>query len=429
VLIVLAVLTPIIHRSLGGVAHWALVGVVAVIAGWAALADHGADERHSLMVILVGAAAMRLAALCFEPYQSTDIYRYIWDGRVQAAGINPYRYVPAAPELAALRDTAIYPKINRVDYAKTIYPPTAQTFFFVVTRLGENIWVMRLALLACEALTIWATLAILKQLGFAATRIAALAWHPLAVWEIANNGHIDAAMVTLLLASVLVFTKGRVLLAGALATAAALVKPTALLVLPAFWKPWDLKLPAVVIGVAALLYAPYLAVGTGVFGFLSGYVGEEELSHGSGFRYVMILERLFGPLPAAPLCYAAVSALILVGLGFWCAFRSSRNLAATVGSATVLVTAFLILLTPHYPWYYLALVPFLCVYPRSATLWLLTVGGLQTYNIGPPEMLPAFDERQILFHTLVLVAVVADTAPWRWRIPWNAATDATARPR
>jgi hypothetical protein len=39
-------------------------------------------------------------------YQETfdDLYRYVWDGRVQAAGLNPYSYAPADPELAALRD-------------------------------------------------------------------------------------------------------------------------------------------------------------------------------------------------------------------------------------------------------------------------------------------------------------------------------------
>src|SRR5204862_1171502 len=93
-----------------------------------------ADQRSALLVILTGAVAMRLAMLWVEPYLSSDIYRYIWDGRVQAAGINPYRYVPKAPELARLRDAEIWPNINRPDYAVTIYPPAAQAIFFAVTR-------------------------------------------------------------------------------------------------------------------------------------------------------------------------------------------------------------------------------------------------------------------------------------------------------
>src|SRR5829696_5706523 len=75
----------------------------------------------TLLIALAFAVLFRLSILFAPPYLSDDIYRYVWDGRVQAAGINPYRYIPAAPELAQLRDEAIYPKINRKDWAHTIY--------------------------------------------------------------------------------------------------------------------------------------------------------------------------------------------------------------------------------------------------------------------------------------------------------------------
>ena len=60
------------------------------------------------------------------------------------------RYVPADPALAALRDAAIYPNINRADYAVTAYPPVAQMFFLAVTRISETLTMMRLAMVACE---------------------------------------------------------------------------------------------------------------------------------------------------------------------------------------------------------------------------------------------------------------------------------------
>ena len=94
--------------------------------------------RTGLIVILGLALAMRLVLVGVEPLLSTDLYRYIWDGRVQAAGINPYAHVPADPALAALRDAAIYPHINRADYAVTAYPPVAQMFFLAVTRIAES---------------------------------------------------------------------------------------------------------------------------------------------------------------------------------------------------------------------------------------------------------------------------------------------------
>src|SRR5262249_54615595 len=72
---------------------------------------------RALWVVLAVAAVARAIALFAPDTLSDDIYRYIWDGRVQAAGINPYRYVPADPALAFLRDNEIYPHINRADYA------------------------------------------------------------------------------------------------------------------------------------------------------------------------------------------------------------------------------------------------------------------------------------------------------------------------
>ena len=97
-----------------------LVGIQAtlyLVAAWLGL--RGRDSRSVLIIGLVFAALFRLSILFSPPYLSDDLYRYVWDGRVQAAGINPYRYIPADQSLVGLRDEKIYPKINRRDYART----------------------------------------------------------------------------------------------------------------------------------------------------------------------------------------------------------------------------------------------------------------------------------------------------------------------
>ncbi|MBV9078161.1 MAG: hypothetical protein JO048_11835, partial [Methylobacteriaceae bacterium] len=100
----------------------ALVAESVVFAGIAGLVLAG-RVRFSLATVLAVAALLRLTVFLPPPYHSTDAYRYVWDGRVQAAGINPYRYLPSDPALASLRDGTIWPRINRADYAPTIYPP------------------------------------------------------------------------------------------------------------------------------------------------------------------------------------------------------------------------------------------------------------------------------------------------------------------
>src|ERR1041385_8962260 len=111
--------------------------VLYLIAAW--LIFRARNARSTLIIVLVLAGIFRLSILFAPPYLSDDIYRYVWDGRVQAAGINPYHYIPAAPELAHLRDDAIYPRINRREWAHTIYPPVAQVVFFLTTRISESV--------------------------------------------------------------------------------------------------------------------------------------------------------------------------------------------------------------------------------------------------------------------------------------------------
>ena len=82
-----------------------------LVAVWVVL--NGPVDRWTLPIIVVCALGCRLIPLFSPPFLSTDIYRYVWDGKVQAAGINPFRYIPADSHMAFLRDNSIYPNINR----------------------------------------------------------------------------------------------------------------------------------------------------------------------------------------------------------------------------------------------------------------------------------------------------------------------------
>ena len=82
------------------------------IASWLIVrgrADRAASGRALASILLVG-LAMRCLLLPGTPV-SNDLFRYIWDGRVQAAGVDPYQYVPAATQLTGLRNEFLfYPK-------------------------------------------------------------------------------------------------------------------------------------------------------------------------------------------------------------------------------------------------------------------------------------------------------------------------------
>jgi hypothetical protein len=235
---------------------------------------------------------------------------------------------------------------------------------------------MRLALLACEAVTVTLIILMLRRLGRPATRVVAYLWHPLPMWEIANSGHVDAAMVALIMLGLWLVIAGR-RLPGAISIAlGALVKPYAVLALAAAWRPWDWKIPLAVLAVVALCYAPYVSVGWGVFGFLTtGYLQEEAYNTGAYLWPLAAVRWLIGAVPGDVVAYEAAAALVIGALGLRTAWRNSRSIETVLPDVSMLLSTSLLLLSPNYPWYFLILTPFVALV-GGAPLWAVTIGAI-----------------------------------------------------
>jgi hypothetical protein len=358
-----------------------------------------------LAAVLVFALALRLLAQSYEPILSDDVYRYIWDGMVQGAGINPYRHVPTDPALAHLRDADVFPNINRADYAATIYPPVAQFFFFAITRISSSITTMRLALIGCEVLTVIAIIDLLRQIRKPVTLVVAYAWHPLAVWEVANSGHVDALMATFVIIGIWFAIRQRRLAAAVAITLGSLVKPYAIAALPACWRPSDWRLPVTVILLVVACYFPYLGAGTSVFGFLfGGYLQEEGLATGEGFWLVRSLRMMLGDIPGLVPLYLSLAATTLAVLGLRAAYASDGSPERIMQDVATLVLAGLFFLSPNYPWYFLvaaALIPI----GGGAPAWASSVGAILLYLLYPD-----YDARFVLWKGVAsgvfLIAIV-----------------------
>jgi hypothetical protein len=343
----------------------------AVWAAAAALVLRGGDRRPALILVLGTAVLLRLIALAAPVFLSDDVNRYVWDGRVQAAGINPYRYIPTAPELEPLRDPLIFPNINRNNYAPTIYPPLAQMLFLVANRFGETALAVKLVSVTIESVGIAILIFILRAAGRPPEHILLYAWHPLPVWEIAGSGHIDAAVVTFTALALAAGIRGRrVWSAGALA-AATLVKFLPLVLAPAMWRPaksnlGDWRWPAVFIAVIVAAYLPYIGVGSRVLGFLPGYVAEENLGSGSGFWLLGMARRVI-PVPLA--AYLGLAGSVMAGLAIGALRRRPEPLSG-LNWAMTLGTAALFFASPHYSWYFVWLVALLTAAPWWPAWWL-----------------------------------------------------------
>ena len=345
-----------------------------------------------LPTILAFALLFRLLAAQEPPSLSSDMYRYAWDGRVQRAGISPYAFAPGDAELKPLRDEAIHPHINRQD-AHTVYPPGAQLLFLA---LPYRLDAVRLCFITLDLLTILLIDRLLRALAQDPARVLLYAWSPLPIYEIGNNGHLEAAVLPLLLAAVLLQRTDQLRSAGTFLGVAASLKLYPLLLALALAPPRWLRLLGPAVGLVGALYLAYgLTAGAGVLGFLPRYVGVAE-DHNIGLRAAF--EWLLAPVltlhrreVAFALCLAAMAAgMALV----------ARSTATTVEKVRDLAGIYLLTVpTALHPWYALWLLPWLCVAPRASWLWLVATvplsylkyaspGGVMPAWVTPAEFLP-----------------------------------------
>jgi alpha-1,6-mannosyltransferase len=332
-------------------------------------------DRWTFVIILVCAAGCRLVCLFSPPFLSTDIFRYVWDGKVQAAGINPFRYIPADPHLAFLRDLDIYPHINRRDYAHTIYPPGAQMLFLLITRIGASVRWMKAGMIGLEALTIWALVKLLAAVGFRREQVLIYAWHPMVFWEVASSGHVDGAALPLIVLALLFYIRHKPAATGLALAGATLIKLYPIALFPVLyrrseWRNW--RMPAVVIGVVAAGYACYASVGRQVLGFLPEYAREEGLESGSRYFLLTLARHLLHMNTLPTSAFYGSAALVLLGLALWAWITSEASALSAVRCAFVIAAALMLLFSSHYPWYYLWLLPFVCVIPYVPMLYFST---------------------------------------------------------
>ena len=367
--------------------------------------------RGTVWIVVGVAIALRVLLLTAPPILSSDIYRYVWDGRVQAAGINPYRYVPVDPALASLRDPVVYPRINRAGYARTIYPPLAEVVFAVTGGVSDNVTGIRLVMLGFETVGIICLLRLLSLAGLPRERILIYAWNPLVLWSFANDGHVDAIAVGLLGLALLLRARHRDGWAGAALAGAVLAKLFPLVVAPAFLRGGRFWQPALagllVIGCGYTLYS---SAGLHVLGFLPSYGQEEGLVSGTGIWALAGLATLVTLPSSAVLIYAAVVALaflaIVVGI-LWQA-APANDAQALCRDTGLLAAAAMAATSPHYHWYFAWLALPAVVAPSRALLWLATAPLLLIEDPVPGDR---FFWPSLVYVPAILL-LLADLRPW-----------------
>ena len=379
----------------------------------------GGGRRVALAAVASG-MVFRLAMLPTGVVLSSDLYRYLWDGRVQTAGINPFRYPPRDEALAFLRDAEIHPHINR-PAERTVYPPGSQALFAGLAWLTpDRIWALRLLLIACDLATMLLLLRLLRRLGMPEGRVAVYAWAPLPIFEFAQAGHIDAAVPPLVLGALLARTAGRPALAGSLLGGATLVKLFPAILLPALWQRTSWRLPLAFTATVALGYLPYAwRIGAKVTGFLPTYFGRHE-DFNIGLRY-FVTEAIGlegdGARAVAMGLLAFTLALALLAIGR----RRPENPMGYARAAGLSVGAYLLLIpTSMQPWYVVWLIPFLPILTGAGWWWLTGAMPLSYVAFASePTHVPLW-ARALEWWPAYALVLGGLAAPARWRLRASA---------
>lgn len=315
-----------------------------------------------LWIVLCFAVLYRLTMLGVIPTLSDDIYRYVWDGKAILNGMNPYHYPPSAEPMAFLRDE-LYPLINHKDIG-TPYTPLTLLAFTPVANQVPPIWIMKLPFVLFDLMTILVLLRLVKEVNLSALAVVAYAWNPLVIFEIAGNGHADSLAVffmTLALTSLVIKKKK---LAAAATAFALLSKYFSVILLPILIRRLGVKEWTLVGILLAIFYAPFLPYLDNHFLALHAVA--------STWRFNDSLFSLFywttGSLSAAKALAGSIFLVVCLVVTRW----KKDDLY----SAFFLVGAMVLLSPSVQLWYLVWIVPFLCVYPHPAWLYLTASGAL-----------------------------------------------------
>jgi hypothetical protein len=356
-----------------------------------ALARPEGLPRWALALVLAASAGAQAPLVAAPPALSDDLWRYVHDGRVVAAGWNPYLRPPSDEAL----DVVAGPERARVNHpdVRTAYPPLAEALFAAVVMLGGGAGALKAVLAACGLGLVGLTAALLGPAR--RWRVVAVAWHPLLLLEVAGSGHVDVAAVLALLASAWALQRGRRVVAAALLVTGAWVKllPAAVAI------PWARRLgvataPALVLAAAAVLppllvslpegeqpglaaYAEHWDFNGIVYPWLRSAVetaGLMEALQALTERAAPALSPWMGPQYTTRALLGA-GWLVLLALGL--ARCGPEAGGEGVERAAFLACAGFVLLTPTlHPWYALWVLPFAVLRGSTAWTWLCGAVGL-----------------------------------------------------
>jgi hypothetical protein len=390
-------------------------------------------SNRALVAVFALAAAMMALLVLTRPVLSDDMYRYVWDGRIQAQGISPYAFPPNAAELAGLRDNSVWLYINRKG-SVTVYPPAAQLAFAILWRIQpDSVRWFQVAMAAGAMVAGGLLMGLLRDLDLPRARAIVFLWSPLLVFETAHGAHVDGLVLPFLVGAWWARVRQKDALVGFLLGIATAMKLYPAILLPALWRPGDRRgrwaMPVAFGLTLAGCYLPYaLNSGTKVIGFLPRYLGD-RFNMGLAGLLIPGFEAV-GVDPNRGVLGLVVA--VLAALGLWMVLRPATSGEAAVRRSIWLIGAFTLLTQNLFPWYMLWLLPLLAIFMQPGQLlglradawtgWWLFCGLIAlsyTFFLSWRPVAPAIWAQYLPLYALLAVDAGRTFRSWQTRWSWS----------
>ncbi|WP_276497322.1 hypothetical protein [Pontibacter litorisediminis] len=385
-------------------------------------------QRFSLRHGIAAAILFRLIFLLATPALSDDYFRFVWDGRLLAAGVNPYLYLPEflmqpdAPQVPGITQE-LFAQLNSQQYY-SVYPPVSQAVFWLAAQLSPHsilgsVVVMRCILLLAEMGSILLLWRLLRKMALPEKHVLLYALNPLVILELVGNLHFEALMIFFLLLALYQLFYHRLVWSGVAFGLAVGAKLLPLMLLPFVLRKLGIK-PFLLYGTVVLLtvvaqFAPLVNLQVLQHIFLSLDLYFQKFEFNASIYYLLrwVGFRTVGYNAIAtlgPLLWL-VTLVTILSMASVKKLGSIRRLAGYMAAA---LTVYLLLSTTVHPWY---LTTLLALTVMSHFRFAITWTGLAILTYAAYRT-PTYQEDLLLVtleYSLVLLWLVAELYLYRQR--------------
>jgi len=224
-------------------------------------------EAYHFKILLISGVLFRFCLIFSTPALSDDFYRFIWDGRIQQLGFNPFDFTPR--QILNQNSDAflnqLFPYLNSPDY-HSVYPQLSQSLFNITSIIGQdslqiNLIVLKTIIFLSEIGTIYLLSKLIKKRSKDPSLLLIYLFNPLVIIELTGNIHFEALMIFFFLLAVILFYKKRFIGSASALSLAIQAKLLPVLVIPVLIKKIGIR-KTIGYGLLCLFITTVISIGS-----------------------------------------------------------------------------------------------------------------------------------------------------------------------